>query len=380
MKMKNVQQSESRLFSLDLLRGLDMMLLVVVYPLVQAAHKIWALPAEVIRQLEHPRWVGFTVLDIVMPLFIFMCGASIPFSLERRLERNGGSPDAAYWKHVALRFLMLWGLGLLTQGNVTTLDLNKILPYSNTLQTIAFGYLAAAVLVVSKNMRMKIGVTVSLFALYGLLLHCFGDYARIKPGEPGGDFAVLCELAIMRFFYPDSAWAVRVIYCNHYTWCLTSMMFVFMTMCGYFATRILKSGLTERGKLQSLFAYSVALLACGGVLSVWVPVIKHTFTVSFTALAMGISAALLGLLYYLTDVLRFRRGLGICILFGQFALTAYMCEEYFKPVFVRFSEMLLIPGVERIAGRYMPLVMAVACVVELTVVLVIRRRMKKSQG
>jgi predicted acyltransferase len=158
------------------------------------------------------------------------------------------------------------------------------------------------------------------------------------------------------------------------------MMFVFMTMCGYFATRILKSGLTERGKLQSLFAYSVALLACGGVLSVWVPVIKHTFTVSFTALAMGISAALLGLLYYLTDVLRFRRGLGICILFGQFALTAYMCEEYFKPVFVRFSEMLLIPGVERIAGRYMPLVMAVACVVELTVVLVIRRRKKKSQG
>ena len=193
MKTKNVQQSESRLFSLDLLRGLDMMLLVVVYPLVQAAHKIWALPAEVMRQLEHPRWVGFTVLDIVMPLFIFMCGASRPFSLERRLERNGGSPDAAYWKHVALRFLMLWGLGLLTQGNVTTLDLNKILPYSNTLQTIAFGYLAAAVLVVSKNMRMKIGVTVSLFVLYGLLLHCFGDYARIKPGEPGGDFAVFLK-------------------------------------------------------------------------------------------------------------------------------------------------------------------------------------------
>ena len=366
----------ARLFSLDLLRGLDMMLLVVVYPFAQAAHKVWTLPAGVMRQLNHPQWVGFTVLDMVMPLFIFMCGAAIPFSLERRLDRNGGRPNMAYWRHVAVRFLVLWGLGLLVQGYVTTLDPKEILPYSNTLQTIAFGYLVAACLVVSKNMKMKICVTAALFAVYGVLLHCLGDYTQPKPGGTGGDFAVVCELAIMRFFYPDSAAAVRVVYNNCYSWCLTSMMFVVMTMCGYFATRILKSDWGEGKKLRVLALYSAGLLSCGGMLSIWVPVIKHTFTVSFTALAMGVSVALLAILYYLTDVLRFRRGLSICILFGQFSLTAYMCETFFRPVFVRFSELLLQPGVERMAGRYMPLVMAAACAVELVAVLLVRRRLK----
>ena len=377
METESKIQTEDRLFSLDLLRGLDMMLLVIVYPIIQAAHKVWTLPSALMQQLDHPRWIGFTLLDLVMPLFIFMCGAAIPFSLERRLSRNGGRPNFAYWRHVAVRFLMLWCLGLLVQGYVTTLDMDEILPYSNTLQAIATGYFVAACLVVSGSMRMKIAVTVLLFAVYGALMHCLGDYTQVRPGGQGGDFAVLCELAVMRLFFPDSASAVRVIYCNYYTWCLTSMMFVVMTMCGYFATRMMILDVSEKWKLRSLFAYAGGLLACGSILSIWVPVIKHTFTVSFTALAMGVSVMLLSVSYYLTDVLRIRRGLGICMLFGQFALTAYMCEEYFKPVFVKFSEMLLLPGVERIAGRYMPLVMAIACTIELTAVLVIRREIKR---
>lgn len=368
--------SGGRLFSLDLLRGLDMMLLVVVYPLVMAAAKVWNVPPWILRQLEHPRWVGFTVLDMVMPLFIFMCGASIPFSLERRLEKNGGRPDAAYWKHVVMRFLMLWGLGLLVQGYVTTLDPAEILPYSNTLQTIACGYLVAACLVLSGNMRFKVGVTVALAVLYGVL-QSFGDYTRVAAGAPGGDFAVLCESKIVRFLYPERWAAVRIVHCDYYTWYVTSPMFVVMTMCGYFATRILKADRTARRKLAFLGLYAGVLVACGAVLSVWVPVIKHTFSVSFTALAMGISVALLAVLYWLTDVLGFRRGLGVCILFGQFALTAYLCEEYFKPVFVSFTDMILRPGVARITGRYLPVVAAVAGIVEVILVLMIRRGLKR---
>lgn len=35
----------------------------------------------------------------------------------------------------------------------------------------------------------------------------------------------------------------------------------------------------------------------------------------------------LAVLHYLTDVLKFRRGLGVFVLFGQFALTAYMLVD-----------------------------------------------------
>ena len=71
-----------------------MIFLTVVAPLLWAVHAVWGLPGWLTWQLDHP-WEGFTCWDIIMPLFIFMCGAAIPLSLERRLERNGGRPDGA---------------------------------------------------------------------------------------------------------------------------------------------------------------------------------------------------------------------------------------------------------------------------------------------
>ena len=88
--------SQRRLQSLDLLRGLDMMFLTVVGPLLWAVDAVWGLPDCVLFQLTHP-WEGFTCWDIIMPMFLFMCGAAIPLSLERRIERAGGSPDFAYY-------------------------------------------------------------------------------------------------------------------------------------------------------------------------------------------------------------------------------------------------------------------------------------------
>ena len=48
------------------------------------------------RQFEH-YWGGFTAYDLIMPLFIFMCGAAIPLALPKRLDAEG-RPTAAFWK------------------------------------------------------------------------------------------------------------------------------------------------------------------------------------------------------------------------------------------------------------------------------------------
>ena len=92
--------ASERLFSLDVLRGLDMMLLTVVGPLVCAAQKGWnCFPDWFMRQFNHG-WECFTLWDIIMPLFIFMCGAAMPLALERLLKKGGG----AFWRHVLARF------------------------------------------------------------------------------------------------------------------------------------------------------------------------------------------------------------------------------------------------------------------------------------
>ena len=376
--------SQRRLQSLDLLRGLDMMFLTVVGPLLWAVNAVWGLPDCVLFQLTHP-WEGFTCWDIIMPMFLFMCGAAIPLSLERRIERAGGSPDFAYWKHVICRVVMLWVLGMLVQGHLVSLDALEIRPYNNTLQTIAFGYLVCAAAICVKSMKFRIALPAVCFVAYGLLVHFLGDYSM------QGNFAYRFENAVLSAVLPAGSKAIHEIgelgylpdltekgeIC--YTWILTSPMFVFMTFCGYFATKILQAEAEPRRKAIRLAVYGASLLTLGWILVfAGVRMVKHIFTVSFTAQAMGWCVLLLDALYVLTDVFGVRRGLGLPVLFGQFALTAYLMEEFFKPVTVKFAEMLT-PGFPHLLGtdRYQPLIVAVVVVLEIVAVLLIRRKIKQ---
>ena len=111
---------KDRQLSLDVLRGMDMFLLTVIGSLVWVANEVHALPNAFLYQFTHP-WEGFALWDIIMPCFLFMCGAAIPLSLERRLV--DGRPGSGFWLHVFKRVTMLWVLGLLVQGQLLSFDL-----------------------------------------------------------------------------------------------------------------------------------------------------------------------------------------------------------------------------------------------------------------
>lgn len=314
--------SEKRLFCLDALRGLDMMLLMAIGPIWRALDEVFHLPEWVMRQHNH-YWGGFTLWDIIMPLFIFMCGAAIPFALGRRMEQ--GRATGVYWKHVAGRVALLWFLGMLCQGRLATLDLMQISPYNNTLQTIAVGYLVAAIVlaVPGKAGRLMRWIVPAGLALgYALLLHFLGDYSK------DGNFAQITEQRILSWIVPAGSKAFQT---GAYTWFLTSMMFGAMTLCGMNATEILRGEGTRFAKLGKLVAFGAGLLAFGWIVTPWVPMIKHIFTLSFTAQAMGWSVLALAFLYLVNDILMIRRGWGIVLLYGQFALWAYMIGGFFGP-------------------------------------------------
>ena len=134
---------KNRLYSLDILRGADIFFLTVLSEVFCAINKVWPLPKGFMAQLAHPSWAGFSVLDMVMPLFIFMCGAALPLALPKRLDADGhaGWP---YWRHVLARVAMLWIFGMIAQGELLSFDLRRISFFNNTLQTIACGYVAVA--------------------------------------------------------------------------------------------------------------------------------------------------------------------------------------------------------------------------------------------
>ena len=380
MKTNNeTSSSSSRLFALDFLRGADMVLLTVIGPLVWAINSGYALPDSFLYQFTHP-WEGFTLWDIIMPLFLFMCGAAIPFSLEKRLSLNGGRPNAVYFKHVICRVALLWVLGMIVQGRLLEFNLLEIRPYNNTLQTIAMGYLVMAILVCT-SMKWRIVVPLLGFVFYGLIVHFGGDYSMT------GNIAEYCEQSVLTFLMPAGSKAIRELgmlgYLGqiteigeiHYTWILTTPMFVFMTACGYFSARILLGRDEPKKRAINLAIFGTALLALGWILTfMGVKMVKHIFTVSFTAQAMGWSALALALSYLITDVAQFRRGASFFVLFGRTSLLAYMIGEWIWPCFM-YTGQYVTHGLEPIVGKAAQgVVSCVFAICLLVFCLVIRRK------
>lgn len=341
-----------------------MILLTVIGPCVIAMNAACGLPDQVLAQFRHS-WVGFSLWDIIMPLFIFASGAAVPFAMKKRLK--DGRAGWGYWRHVLGRFALLWFLGLVAQGRLMSLDLSLISPFNNTLQSIAVGYVVAAAALLIPSRKIRIALPFLLAITYSVLLHEFGDYT-IK-----GNFAQFVENVIVSVIMPSGSRALEMADPG-YTWWLTSLMFGAMALCGMEATLILSAAENPIRKFGILFGVGACLLAMGLILALRIPVIKPIYTLSFTAQAMGWCCLAFAALYLLADICGFRRGLWLIVLFGQTALLAYMAVEVFGDTLGTFA-CTVTQGIGGVLGtEAVPIVRWLVATVLLVVVLHLRRQ------
>lgn len=132
--------SANRVLSIDALRGFDMLLIIFADRFFATLNKGADIPLTeaLANQFSHPKWFGSTFYDIIMPLFLFVVGAVIPFSLSKRTQANNSKKDI--YRKLFKRFFILFVLGWIVQGNLLDLDANQFHVFSNTLQAIAVGY------------------------------------------------------------------------------------------------------------------------------------------------------------------------------------------------------------------------------------------------
>ena len=111
------------------------------------------------------------------------------------------------------------------------------------------------------------------------------------------------------------------------------------------------AGMGKWTKVGGLAGGGVALLAAGLVAeSCGIPCIKHVFTFSFTLQAMGWCVLLLDALFLLIDVLGFRCGWGLALLFGQTSLAAYLLGDVFASIPL-YAAKLFATGAVRGCGK-----------------------------
>src|SRR4051794_16898217 len=109
-----------RITSIDALRGFDMFWIMgpyVGYKMVHGLSKwIWGSrelsPAWIRYHFDHAPWEGFAAWDLIMPLFLFVVGVAMPFSIGRRID-EGASRTSIYLKMIR-RVIILWILGMIS--------------------------------------------------------------------------------------------------------------------------------------------------------------------------------------------------------------------------------------------------------------------------
>ncbi|MDG1275911.1 MAG: DUF5009 domain-containing protein, partial [Algoriphagus sp.] len=108
--------TSKRLVSIDALRGFDMLMICGADAFFRSfeGKTSWAWLDELALQFEHPEWIGFTFYDFIFPLFIFISGVSIPFSLGKALETK--VPKKQIYRKAFIRMLKLIGFGLLVKN------------------------------------------------------------------------------------------------------------------------------------------------------------------------------------------------------------------------------------------------------------------------
>ena len=328
MHTSSVSTPHQRLASLDALRGFDLLMLVAVGPLV--LQFVQAVGGDSLQGLAtlftHKDWEGFSPWDLIMPLFVFMSGASIPFALSRmKQEKDYRSLTYRLSKRIAL----LWIFGMICQGNLLGLDPDRIYFYSNTLQSIALGYLVAALFFMFTGWRTQLIAAIVMLLVYwaGMEFVTVGPYGGGNY-TPELNFAEWLDVTVLGRFRDgaqpnaDGQWTFAPWY--HYTWIWSSINFGVTALTGMFAGLIAKSTQSSSRKLGIYFGGALAMIALGWLWGLQMPVIKTIWTSSMVLVSSGYCFLLMAIFYYIYDVRHASFGLHFLKIYGMNSITAYM--------------------------------------------------------
>ncbi len=286
-----------RLGSIDALRGFDMFWITGGTEFWLALVRLLNQPAGdfLAVQFSHAPWSGFTFYDLIFPLFVFLSGVSIPFSITKRLER--GDDRRKLYKHIFIRTLILFVVGVLDN------DLNRIiaLDFANVrimgvLQRIAICYFFTGI--VAMNLKVKNQAIVTAIILLGywgiiMLVPVPGVGAGVLT--PEGNLASYIDRLILPGRYC----------CNPYgdaEGLLSTIPAVATCLLGALSGHWLRSPREPKQKIRGFFGAGALCLGLGLVWNLAFPIIKYLWTSSYVLFACGWSVWLLCLFYWVIDV------------------------------------------------------------------------------
>jgi len=340
-----------RLVSLDALRDFDMFFIVGAGGLVDGLRKISDTgPIRVLaNQLEHKPWAGVHFEVLIFPLFVFIVGVSLVFSLTKTIAQSG---RRAAILRILRRFVLLYLLGIFYYGSFST-------PFAEirllgVLQRIALCYLFASLLFCYLKPKALVGVCAGLLIGYWALM----SFVPV-PGHGAGNFESGMNLAnyVDKQFLPLRKWDGD----HDPEGLLSTLPAIANCLLGVFAGLLLQNPtVSARKKVGYLIAAGLAGLA--GLAAGWLwhlnfPVIKKLWTSSYVLVASGYSCLLLAAFYQIIDVWKWQKWAMPFIWIGVNSITIYLAGPLID--FEKIALRLVGGQLNGYFGRYGELLVAV---------------------
>ena len=309
-----------RLTSLDALRGFDMFWIAGADDIVLALKSASAAApiAFVATQLEHVPWEGFRFYDLIFPLFVFIAGVSLVFSLTKMLAEKG---RPATFRRIFTRTVLIFVLGIIYSGGIAK-GVQGI-RLMGVLQRIALCYFFAAILFCTFRLRGLIVACVALLVGYWAMM----TFIPV-PGVGAGNFAEGSNLAnwIDQNYLP-----FRKYDGNHDPEGLLSTLPAVATcLLGVFAGLLLRNDrFTGQQKVNRLAIAGIAGLVLGYLWGLQFPIIKKIWTSSYVLFAGGWSCLLLALFYQVVEIWRATKWAQPFLWIGMNAITIYLISAWF---------------------------------------------------
>ena len=320
-----VPEKSQRLRSLDALRGFDMLWIVGGHGLAHTMAKYteWEWLKWFAGQFHHPGWSGFTLYDLIFPLFLFLAGVAMPYSLGRQVEL--GKSKWQLLKKVAVRAVLLIVLGAVYNGLLAFKPLEETRVLS-VLGYIGIAYFFAAVIYLFSNTRHQvIWVIGILFGYWAALewIHVPGHGAGVIT--PEGSIRAYLDRSLLpwRFNVASQLYDSQGLFAN-----IPAIVTALLgCLTGQF---IRKSKMNKFSIVGVLMGTGIACYFLAKLWSTQLFISKELWNPPFVLHCAGWSLMLLSVFYLIIDVLGFWRWSFFLIVIGMNSITIYLGVKMFN--------------------------------------------------
>lgn len=322
---------DTRLISLDALRGFDMFWIMsgehIIHALAETTHI--PLLEWMSEQLHHTAWNGITFYDMIFPLFLFIAGMSMPFSMQKKVaEASVDSPNQLpnvikkpLYLAMIRRTVILIFLGVVVNG------LFKWNGYEQTriasvLGRIGLAWFFAGIIYLNFNTQKQIFCFAFILVGYWLIMKYvpvpgFGAGVLTKEGS--------LESYIDRILLPGRLHSIV----HDPEGILSTIPAIGTAMLGVFTATFLKaeSAFSAYKKVLLMTIAAFVLIGLGLLWDISFPINKRLWSSSFVCFVGGCCILFFALFHLVIDLWKFQKWAFPFVWIGANSILIYMASE-----------------------------------------------------